>query len=55
MMSTHSSAELFLFLKLLLSLRISLRNFLLWIEQHQIINGKEMNDSVPSVHLPAGT
>lgn len=47
MMSTHSFAEPFLFLELLLGLQITWGGgFLMWIEQHQIINSKEMSDSV---------
>lgn len=56
MMSTCSFTEPFLFLESLLSLQIIfLEECFLWVEQHQIASGKEMNDSVLSGHLPAGT
>ena len=54
MISTHSLADPFLFLELLLSLQITLGDFLRWREKNQTLSGKEMNDSLPSVHLPAG-
>lgn len=54
MMSTHSFEEPFIWLELLLSLKITLGDFLMWIKQIQIVSGKEMNDSVISVHLLAG-